>query len=255
MQFSLAVKAVKIIPGWRSSIDLSHVVRAKEEESLSDNFKCRTYARFPYVLRFRDQSLREERSRDPRDVLGRVPGEILSDIYAKVPTNVCRWMDPRSGGNRRVASTSSARLDRILGRLPIFPISWGNPVATEPPFPLPHSAVTPREISQSWIKVLLAYTCLLLPRVTFNSHVFARAGTRDIRTLHTQTVPEVDFLTGKGFFQNSIRSNLRLHNGRILLEHSFSKLFYISHIKYLKDMKIGFNKVLKCDLTTDVCQI
>lgn len=29
--------------------------------------------------------------------------------------------------------------------------------------------------AQSWIKVLLAYICILFPRVTSNSHVFARA--------------------------------------------------------------------------------
>jgi len=107
------------------------VACAKEEECLSNNFKCRTHARLLYVLRFGDQSVASKSAGgDPHgDILGHVPREILSDIYAKVPTNVCRWMDPRSGGG--VASTSSARLCGILRRLPIAP-SWGNPVATEP---------------------------------------------------------------------------------------------------------------------------
>lgn len=118
---------------------------------------------------------------DPRgDVPGHIPGEILSDIYAKVPTNVCRWMDPRSGCDGRVASTSSARLGGILGRLPIFPISWGNPVATEPSLPTssPRRQSSRNLEAQSWIKALLAYTCIL-SRATFNPHTCSHARRRN----------------------------------------------------------------------------
>jgi len=75
----------------RSSSDLSCVTRAKEEEGLSDNFKSDARALAIRASIPRSVGLVASRGTDPHgNVLGHVPREILSDIYAKVPTNVCR---------------------------------------------------------------------------------------------------------------------------------------------------------------------
>lgn len=155
-QFSFVVKTIKVIPGRkvRSTHPVYIASCRGRKRSLSDNFKCRTHALVPYVPRFYDQvglsSLREGREGGKRegegeysrgDVLGHVPREILSDIYAKVPTNVCSWMDPPSGGGdvgvaSRLLPHESAE---FFGKKPpcgtslSLALSEENPVATKPP--------------------------------------------------------------------------------------------------------------------------
>lgn len=114
----------------------------------------------PYVPRFYDQSVSSLREENGRGILsGHVPREILSDIYAKVPTNVCSWMDPPSGGGADgggggggagTALTSSIRIDGILREAPLRDVpSWENPVATKLPLSsLAHPAI-PREIFET----------------------------------------------------------------------------------------------------------
>lgn len=96
----------------RISIESFCILRVRD--GLSDDFKCRMHACtlshtcfvfaigrdrsvFRSCLSARGRPCRRGAARHLDDVPGHVSREISSDIYAKVPTDVCCWMDPRSG--------------------------------------------------------------------------------------------------------------------------------------------------------------
>lgn len=183
---------MKVIPSRRSSIDLSHIVRVKEEESLSDNFKCRTHARLPYVPRFRDQSvssLREERA----EILVATSWATSREKSYRIsmprclPTSAAEWIPGVSGEG--AASTSSARLRRNSWEIPDLPNFLGKPRrdGTAPPSPRPVAAA--REISRRNLGLrFYLHTRVSSSLALLSIHTCSHAQRRNsggIRTSHT----------------------------------------------------------------------
>lgn len=116
-QFSFVVKVVKIIPDCKvqSNYPLYSARRGKRVRPIILNAGCTRFA----IRAAISQSVRldSETRRDSHgDVLGHVPGEILSDIYAKVPTRLLLNGSPEWRRRRRRRRRGSRRFDFFLAK-------------------------------------------------------------------------------------------------------------------------------------------
>lgn len=253
-QFSFAVKTIKVIPGRK--VRSTHPVyiyipcgkKRRVYPIILNAGRTRSRHTCPgstiksvSLLREESRRVAEEGVRgggnrkgvDSRgDVLGHVPREILSDIYAKVPTNVCSWMDPPSGGFDLFRTESagilraapSPRCGTSSPEVPLLPWSEPRRDETVPPCLL----ATPREIfeTQSWIKI------------SSRQFEFTRVRIRCPGSLppidenflwHVETLSGYVFLS-KGFFWRATRS-LRLYIKYRLSIDVISSTFCIVYIQ------------------------